>query len=78
MNLVEMTFTTGVTALTQSEIVSLQQKLILLLGNNIKVILRELRMEQKTGEAILIFYAEQVVNALIHIQQFQQLYRSTN
>lgn len=65
MNLVEMTFTTGVAVLTQAEILSLQQKLILLLGNNMKVILRDLRTEPKTGEAILIFYVEQVVNAIV-------------
>lgn len=58
INLVEVTFTVGVTALTQSEALSLQQKLALLLGNEIKLRVRDLRMEQKTGEAILIFYAE--------------------
>lgn len=65
MNLIETTLTTDVTVLTQAEILSLQQKLVLLLGNNMKVILRDLRMEPKTGEAILIFYVEQVVNGLI-------------
>ena len=62
MNLVEITFTAGVSVLTEAEVQSLQQKLVLLLGNNIKLIVRDLRMEQKTGEAILIFYVEQVVN----------------
>lgn len=62
LNLVEITFTVGVSALTEAEIQSLQQKLVLLLGNNMKLIVRELRQEQKTGEAILIFYVEQVVS----------------
>lgn len=61
-NLVEITFTVGVSALTEAEVISLQQKLVLLLGNNMKLIVRDLRMEQKTGEAILIFYVEQVVS----------------
>lgn len=62
VNLVEITFTIGVSALTDAEVLSLQQKLVLLLGNNIKLIVRDLRMEPKTGEAILIFYVEQVVS----------------
>lgn len=62
LNLVEITFTVGVSALTEAEVLSLQQKLVLLLGNNIKLIVRDLRTEQKTGEAILIFYVEQVVS----------------
>lgn len=62
LNLVEITFTVGVSALTEAEIQSLEQKLVLLLGNNMKLIVRDLRQEQKTGEAILIFYVEQVVS----------------
>lgn len=62
VNLVEITFTIGVSALTDAEVLSLQQKLVLLLGNNIKLIVRDLRMEPKTSEAILIFYVEQVVS----------------
>lgn len=62
MNLVEITFNIGVSVLTEAEIQSLQQKLILLLGNNMKLVVRDLRIEQKTGEAILIFYVEQVVS----------------
>lgn len=65
MNLVEITFTAGVSVLTEAEVQSLQQKLVLLLGNNMKLIVRDLRMEQKTGEAILIFYVEQVVRIII-------------
>lgn len=62
LNLVEIMCTAGVSALTDGEIQSLQQKLVLLLGNNMKLIVRDLRQEQKTGEAILIFYVEQVVS----------------
>lgn len=62
MNLVEITFNIGVSVLTEAEIQSLQQKLVLLLGNNMKLVVRDLRIEQKTGEAILIFYVEQVVS----------------
>lgn len=61
MNLVEVTFNIGVSALTEAEILSIKQKLILLLGNNIDVIVRDLRIEPKTGNAILIFYVEQNV-----------------
>lgn len=63
MSLVEITFTVGVSALTEAELLSLEQKLVLLLGNNIRLIVRDLRMEQKTGEAILIFYVEQIVSS---------------
>lgn len=58
MHLVEITFGIGVTALTQAEVLSLEQKLELLLGNNMKLIARDLRVEPKTGEAILVFYVE--------------------
>lgn len=62
MNLVEVTFAVGVTALTQAEILSLQQKLVLLLGNNLKLVVRDLRTEPKTGDAILVFYVEEIVS----------------
>lgn len=62
LNLVEITFTVGVSALTEAQVQQLQQKLMLLLGNNMKLLVRDLRQEQKTGEAILIFYVEQVVS----------------
>lgn len=62
MNLIEITFTTSVTVLSQEEMTSLQQKLVLLLGNNMKLFVRDIRMEEKTGKAILIFYVEQVVS----------------
>lgn len=62
MNLVEVTFTIGVSVLTESELQSLKQKLVLLLGNNIKLVIRGLQMEPKTGEAILVFYVEKIVS----------------
>lgn len=63
MNLVELTVTVGVTVLTQAEIESLQQKMMLLLGDNVKLRVRDLRVEQKTGEAVLVFYVEKMVRA---------------
>lgn len=63
MNLVEITFGIGVTALTQAEVLSLEQKLVLLLGNNMKLNARDLRIEPKTGEAILVFYVERETGA---------------
>lgn len=65
LTLVEITFNVGVSALTEAEIQSLQQKLVLLLGNNMRLIVRDLRQEQKTSEAILIFFVEQVVSVLL-------------
>lgn len=62
MNMVELTLTMGVSVLTQQEIDSLEQKLILLLGDNTKLQVRDLKMEQKTGEAVLVFYVEKTVN----------------
>lgn len=63
-NLVELTTTVGVKVLTQTEIESLVQKMMFLLGDNVKLHIRDLRMEQKTGEAVLVFYAEQMVSEL--------------
>lgn len=60
MNLVELTFTTGVTILTQSDVETLQQKLVLLLGDHTRLIVRDLKTEQKTGEAVVVFYVEKV------------------
>lgn len=62
MNLVELTFTVGVSVLTESELQSLEQKVVLILGNNIKLVVRDLQMEPKTGEAILVFYVEKIVS----------------
>lgn len=62
MKLVEVTFNLGVLALSQAEVHSIKQKLVLLLGSNLEVIVRDLQIEQKTGNAILIFYVEQNVS----------------
>lgn len=70
INLVELTFTVGVSVLTQSELESLQQKLVLLLGDNTKLTVRDLRIEQKTGEAVLIFYVERIVSELEMVVRF--------
>lgn len=61
MNLVEVTFNIGVSALTEAEKYSIKQKLILLLGSNLELVIRDVRIEQKTGNAILVFYVEQNV-----------------
>ena len=60
LNLMEITFTVGVSLLTESEVESLKQKLVLLIGENTKLVTRELRSDEKTGEAILVFYVEKV------------------
>lgn len=65
--MVELTLTMGVSALTQQEIDSLEQKLILLLGDNTKLHVRDLKMEQKTGEAVLVFFVEKTVNCERHL-----------
>ncbi len=62
MNMVELTLTMGVSVLTQQEIDSLEQKMILLLGDNTKLHVRDLKTEQKTGEAVLVFFVEKTVN----------------
>lgn len=61
LNLIELTFDVSVSVLTQSEVESLCHKLELLLGDKAKMVLRELKVEQKTGEAVLVFYVETVV-----------------
>lgn len=63
-HLVELTITVGVTVFTQAEMESLQQKMMLLLGDNVKLHVRDLRLEQKTGEAVLVFYVERMVSAM--------------
>lgn len=62
MNLVELTLTMEAKVLTQSELDSLEQKLMLLLGDNIKFYIRDLKIEQKTKEAVLVFYVERIVS----------------
>lgn len=61
MNLVELTLTMEARVLTQSELESLDQKLVLLLGDNVKFHVRELKVEQKTKEAVIVFYVEKIV-----------------
>lgn len=63
LNLVEITLSVGVSVLTQSELESLEQKLLLLLGDNTMLRVRELKTEYKTGEAVLVFYVEKTVNS---------------
>lgn len=66
MKLVEVTFNLGVMAVTQAEVHSIKQKLVLLLGSNSEVIVRDLQIEPKSGNAILIFYVEQTVSTPIY------------
>ncbi|CAO1408246.1 unnamed protein product [Diamesa hyperborea] len=63
MNLVEVILTSQATSLSQLEIDQLKQKLLLLLGDNVKLNVRDLRIDHKTGHVILIFYGERVKNA---------------
>ncbi|XP_055595253.1 dyslexia-associated protein KIAA0319-like protein [Uranotaenia lowii] len=61
MSLVELTLTMEATVLTQSELDSLQQKLILLIGDNTaRLHIRELKIEHKTGQVLIVFYVEKV------------------
>lgn len=60
LNLVELTLTVDVSVLTQFEVDSLLQKLELLIGDRVQLRIRDLRMNPKTGEAILVFFMEQV------------------
>lgn len=60
LNLVELTFTVDVSVLTQFEVDALQQKLELLIGDRAKLTVRDMRINPKTNEAILVFYVEQV------------------
>lgn len=57
--LVELTLAVDVTHWRQSEADSLQQRLLLLFGDGIRLQVRDLRADSKRGEVILVFYAEQ-------------------
>uniref|UniRef100_A0A336KZH6 CSON002553 protein n=1 Tax=Culicoides sonorensis TaxID=179676 RepID=A0A336KZH6_CULSO len=57
LNLVELTLTMEANSLMQSELDYLLQKVNLLLGDDIKVTVRDLKIDQKTGKLIAIFYA---------------------
>lgn len=65
LNLVELTFTVDVSVLTQFEVDALQQKLELLIGDRAHLNVRDLRINPKTGEAILVFFVEQVSSIFI-------------
>lgn len=63
LNLVELTFNVDVSVLTQIDVDSLQQKLELLIGDRAQLRVRDMRINPKTGEAILVFFAEKVRNS---------------
>uniref|UniRef100_A0A182WFF8 MANSC domain-containing protein n=1 Tax=Anopheles minimus TaxID=112268 RepID=A0A182WFF8_9DIPT len=59
MSLVEVTITTEATVLTATELDSIEQKLTLLIGDNMaKLHVRELKVEPRTGQVVIIFYVE--------------------
>uniref|UniRef100_A0A182QFI0 MANSC domain-containing protein n=1 Tax=Anopheles farauti TaxID=69004 RepID=A0A182QFI0_9DIPT len=59
MNLVEVTITTEATVLTATELDSIEQKLTLLIGDNMaKLHVRELKVEPRTGQVVIVFYVE--------------------
>lgn len=67
MSLVELTLTMEATVLTQSELDSLQQKLVLLIGDNTaRLHVRDMKIEHKTGQVVIIFYVEKNVSILRH------------
>ncbi|XP_053692975.1 dyslexia-associated protein KIAA0319-like protein [Sabethes cyaneus] len=59
MNLVELTLTMEAIVLTQPELHSLQQKLVLLIGDNTAQLhIRELKIEHRTGQVVIVFYVQ--------------------
>ncbi|XP_041775051.1 dyslexia-associated protein KIAA0319-like protein [Anopheles merus] len=59
MSLVEVTITTEATVLTAAELDSIEQKLTLLIGDNMaKLHVRELKVEPRTGQVVIVFYVE--------------------
>lgn len=56
MHLVEMTLPMGISVITKSELDSTVQKLQLLLGDDKKIHIRELKEDLHTNAAVLIFY----------------------
>ncbi|XP_030385510.1 dyslexia-associated protein KIAA0319 [Scaptodrosophila lebanonensis] len=56
MHLVQMTLPMGITILSQSELDSIVQKLQLLLGDDNKIQIRELKYDLHTEAAVLVFY----------------------
>lgn len=58
-HLVELTLAADVSRWTLSESESLQQRLLLLLGDDVQLRVRDIRVEPKSGEVVLVFYVEQ-------------------
>lgn len=67
MDLVEITLPNGVSSLTQAELDSLKQKIVLLLGD-VQLRVRELKTDHRTEAAILIFYVEKLVSFKVYFQ----------
>ena len=61
MNLIELTLSVGISALTKTEYESIIQKIVLLIGD-VKIHIRELKKDARSGEAILVFYVEKIVS----------------
>jgi len=57
MNLVEVVLTAQASSLSQQELDQLKQKLLLLLGDNVKLNVRHIKIDDKTSHVILVFYA---------------------
>ncbi|XP_068142854.1 LOW QUALITY PROTEIN: dyslexia-associated protein KIAA0319 [Drosophila tropicalis] len=60
MHLVQITLPMDITILTQSELDSIVQKLQLLLGDDNKIEIRELKYDLNTGAAVLVFYVMRI------------------
>ncbi len=60
MDLVEVILTAQATTLSQQQLDQLKQKLVLLLGDNVKLNVRKLKIDQKTGHVVLVFYVERI------------------
>ncbi|XP_058057134.1 dyslexia-associated protein KIAA0319-like protein [Anopheles bellator] len=59
MSLVEVSITSEATVLTATELDSIEQKLTLLIGDNMaKLHVRELKVEPRTGQVVIVFYVE--------------------
>lgn len=74
LNLVELTLTMEANFLRQSELDYILQKVMLLLGDDIKVTVRDLKVDQKTGKLICIFYATKVRNEKNMIKECLNIY----
>lgn len=73
MSLVELTLTMEATVLTQTELDSLQQKLVLLIGDNTRVHIRDLKIEHKTGQVVIVFYVDKVSLYLFKLKKKSSL-----